>query len=166
MKKLFNKNDYCLKEYFAEPRQYYKISFGRKIKMGFSLIEVVVAFSILTIAFIFILSSFPFALSVTKGAENSSLASYLAQEKIEELNSLNYENVNVGVIEAKHRLSSVQSDYLYNFQRETEVIYVNGNLNQESADQGIKKISVNVYYLEPVSKNEKTFNISTLISRR
>ena len=166
MKKLLNKCDYCLRGHFAKSHQYYKISSGQRIRMGFSLIEVVVALSILTIAFIFILSSFPFALSVTKGAENSSLASYLAQEKIEELNSLNYENINVGVIEAKHRLSSVQSDYLYNFQRQTEVIYVNGNLNQELSDQGIKKISVNVYYLEPASKNEKTFNISTLISLR
>jgi Tfp pilus assembly protein PilV len=142
-----------------------KLLSKRKIITGFSLIEVMVAFSILTIAFIFILSSFPFALSVTKGAENSSLASYLAQEKIEELNSLNYENVNVGIIEAKHRLSSDPSNYLYNFQRETEVIYVNGNLSQESSDQGLKKISVNVYYLEPASKNEKIFNVSTLISQ-
>ena len=164
MKKLLNK--YRIKIFFAQTHQYLKLSLQKGIKMGFSLIEVVVAFSILTIAFIFILSSFPFALSVTKGAENSSLASYLAQEKIEELNSLSYENVNVGVIEAKHRLSSEQSDYLYNFQRETEVIYVNDNLNQEWADQGIKKISVDVYYLEPASKNEKIFNVSTLISRR
>lgn len=141
-----------------------KILSKRKIITGFSLIEVMVAFSILTIVFIFILSSFPFALSVTKGAENSSLASYLAQEKIEELNSLSYENVNAGMIEVKHRLSSDPSDYLYNFQRETEVIYVNGNLSQESSDQGLKKISINVYYLEPASKNEKIFNVSTLIS--
>jgi prepilin-type N-terminal cleavage/methylation domain-containing protein len=135
-------------------------------QQGLSLIEIMVAISILVIAFIALMYSYPFGLSINKGAENTTIASYLAQDKIEELHSLGYDNINTGIIEAKHRLSDDPSNYLYNFQRETEVRYVNGNLQVESADQGMKRISTTIFYFDAVSKTEKNYNITTLISQR
>lgn len=135
-------------------------------KKGFSLIEVMVAFSILALAFVSLVQSFPFGASINKEAENVTEASYLTQEKIEELTSLAYEDINVGTIEERHRLSDDQDNYLYNYQRETEVDYVDGDLNQSETDEGMKKISVTIYYINSISKTEKSYNITTLKSDR
>lgn len=136
-----------------------------KNKNGFSIVEIAVAFSILVMAFIALLASFPFSLSVNKTAGNSTLSSYFAQEKIEELNSLSYDNISVGTIEVKHRLSGDPANYLYNFQRQTVGTYVDGQTAEIGADQGMKKISITVYYINSFSKKEDAYNITTLISR-
>jgi len=133
---------------------------------GFSLIEIMVALAILIIAFISLTQVFPFGLSINKEAENSTIASYLAQEKIEELFSLEYDNINLGTIETKHRLADDSASYLYYFQRQTAVSYVDGELNVVGEDMGIKKISVTIYFTNAISKTEKNYNITTLISKR
>ena len=135
-------------------------------KNGLSLIEVMVAFSILTVAFIGLVQAFPFGVAINKEAENITVASYLAQEKIEELISLGYGGISAGTAETKHRLSDDQSSYLYNYQREATVNYIDGNLSQVEIDEGMKKISVTVYYVNAISKTEKNYNITTIISER
>lgn len=137
-----------------------------KNQFGFSIIEIMVAFSILVIAFIGLVQSFPFGLSINKGAECSTVASYLGQASIEELISVGYEGMITGVIEPKHRLSDDANNYLYFYQIQTEVSYVNNELNEVLVDLGMKKISVTVYYINAVSKTEDSYNITTLISRR
>ena len=71
-----------------------------KQQRGLSIIEIMVAFSILTIAFVGLTQAFPFGLSINKTAENSTIASYLAQDKIEELFSLAAICVNILEISA------------------------------------------------------------------
>ncbi|MDD5291142.1 MAG: prepilin-type N-terminal cleavage/methylation domain-containing protein [Patescibacteria group bacterium] len=137
-----------------------------KKQNGFSLIEIMVAFTILAVAFIGLAQAFPFGLSINKEAENTTEASYLAQDKIEELASSSYGDIDVGTIETKHRLSDDPSNYLYNYQREAVVSYTDGNLNEVGEDQGMKKISVNVYFINAISKTEKSYNISTIISEK
>lgn len=125
-----------------------------------------VAISILVVAFIGIVQTYPFGLSVNKEAGDSTLASYLCQGKLEEVVSLGYDNISTGTIEAKQRLSADPTSYLYNYQRQTTVAYVDGDLNDSAGDLGMKKISSTVYYINALSKQEKSYNITTLISRR
>lgn len=132
---------------------------------GFSLIEVMVSFSILILVFVTLTQTFPLALSINKTAENATKASYLAQAKLEELNSLGYGNIATGVIETKHRLANDAASYLYYFQRQTEVEYVDGNLETAVSDAGLKKITVTVYYTHALSKTEKSYSTVTLISQ-
>ena len=132
---------------------------------GMSLLEVMVSFSILVLVFIALAQSFPLALTINKTSENATKASYLAQAKLEELNSLGYGNISVGAIEAKHRLSETAADYLYYFQRQTDVSYVDGNLQTSAADTGLKKITVTVFYANALSKTEKSYSTITLISQ-
>ena len=139
--------------------------FLERNEQGITMIEVMVTFVIISIAFIGIIQSFPYGLSITKEAEQATTASFLAQQKLEELNSFGYEFVDTGIIEAKHRLSSDTSSYLYNYQRNTVVSYIDSNLNDSLIDTGIKKISVSVYYNNVLSKKEKIYNISTLLSQ-
>ena len=133
---------------------------------GLSLIEIMVSFMILTVAYLGLIQAFPFSQAINKTAENATKASYLAQDKIEQLQSLGYSGIVVGVVETKQRLSADPSNYLYYFQRQTEVSYVDGNLQTAVSDTGMKKISTTVYYTNSISKTEKSYNITTLISNR
>lgn len=129
------------------------------------LLEIMVSFTILAIAFISLMQVFPFSSSINKSAENATKASYSAQIKIEELNSLGYDNIGVGVIEAKHRLSDDAANYLYFFQRQTTVNYVDGDLQNSVSDTKLKKITVTVYYAADLLKTEKSYTTYSLISR-
>ena len=55
---------------------------------------------------------------------------------------------------------------MYNYQRETVVSYVDSNLSEVGEDQGMKKISVTIYYINAISKTEKSYSIVTLINER
>ncbi len=135
-------------------------------KKGLSILEILVAFSIISFVFIAIMVSFPKGISITKRAENNTVAFYLAQDKIEEIYSLGYENINMGEIEIKARLSGDSNNYLYAFFRETKVNYVDGNIEETEIDTGLKKISTTVYYPDAIHKGEKSYNITTLIHQR
>lgn len=133
---------------------------------GLSLIEIMVAFSILTVAYIAIMASFPTALSINKGAESSTLAAYLAQQKIEELSSMPYDSIATGTIEALHNLSADSSNYLYFFERQTDVSYIDGNLAATTTDLGIKKISTTVYYTDASTRTKKPYVLTILNSQK
>ncbi len=137
-----------------------------KQQKGLSLIEIMVAITILTVAFVGMVQAFPFGLSISKEAADSTVASYLCQGKLEEVVSLGYDNITIGTIEARHRLSDDPANYLYFYERETTTAYVDGDLNEVESDQGMKKISSTVYYINAVYKNENSYNITTLISQR
>lgn len=133
-------------------------------KKGFSLIEIMAAFSIVSLVFIGLMQAFPYGLSINKTAQNTTVASFLAQGEIESIRSLGYTNIPLGTV-AKHRMSADTTDYRYNFQAETVVTYVDSNLNNSGTDQGLKKISVTLYFTNSISKNESSYNITTLISQ-
>lgn len=132
---------------------------------GMSLLEVMVSFSILVLVFIALVRTFPMAIAINKTAENATRASYLAQIKAEELNALGYDAIAAGTIEAKHRLSNDSTSYLFNFQRQTVVENVDGNLAASGSATGLKKITVTVFYANALSKTEKTYDLVTMISQ-
>ncbi len=131
---------------------------------GMSLIEIMVALLILMVAFIGLIQAFPFSRTIVKTAENSTKSSYLAQDELEQLLALSYENIPVGTVEAKQRLSADPTNDLYYFQRQTVVSYVDGNLQASGSDLGLKKITVTVYYSGDLLKNEKTYTTYSLIA--
>lgn len=133
---------------------------------GMSLIEVMVALLILMVAFIGLIQSFPFSQTMVKTAENSTKASYLAQNELERLLALNYNNIPIGEIESKQRLAADPSNYLYYFQRQTTVSYLTGGWQDSASDTGLKKISITVYYTNSISKKENSYSLSALASQR
>lgn len=133
---------------------------------GMSLIETMVALLILMVAFISLIQSFPFSQTIVKTAENSTKAAYLAQNELEQLLTLGYDNIPVGTVEAKQRLSADSADYLYYFQRQTTVSYLDSDWQTSVSDTGMKKISVTVYYTNSISKEESSYSISALASQR
>ncbi|MCK5320760.1 hypothetical protein KAJ61_05230, partial [Candidatus Parcubacteria bacterium] len=69
-------------------------------------------------------------------------------------------------VETRHSLGTATSSYLYLFERESVVKYVDADIQDSLADTGLKKISTTIYYKDKISNNEKTFIISTLLVTR
>jgi prepilin-type N-terminal cleavage/methylation domain-containing protein len=132
---------------------------------GFTIIEATVAISILLIGLLAVTQFFPFSLKIINNSQNFTTASNLAVAKIEELRSLNYDNIGTGTIETKTRLSADPSNYLYAYQRQTVVQYLDSNFNTSETDQGIKKINVTVYWYSPIGAVEKFISINSLVVR-
>ena len=130
---------------------------------GISLLELSIAIMILIGSLIPITQAFPYSSAIIHSAKNDTMASYLAQEKIEEVVSTGYENTGINIIETRHSLGTATSSYLYAFERETTVNYVDSDLQNSLIDTGLKKISTIIYYKDKISNNEKTFTISTLL---
>lgn len=140
-----------------------KLSLNQK---GISIIEAMLAVAILMIGILVTINIFPAALKISKNAEQETVAANLAQAKIEEMFSLGYENITIGTIETKHRLSADSANPFYNFQRQTVTTYVDGNLANSVAATGLKKVSVTVYWIAPSLGAEKNSTFSVLISQR
>ena len=131
---------------------------------GYTLIEIMVAIAILGTSFIGLTQAFPFALKIVKTAENKTKASYLAQEKIEELYQAGYAGIATGTIEIKHRLGA--GSELYNFQRETVVETIDQDLQISVSDLGMKKITTTVFFTDSITKQERAFAVSTILTNR
>ena len=133
---------------------------------GFSLLELSIAIIILVSSLIPLTQAFPYSAKIINSAKNDTIASYLAQEKIEEILSLGYENIGINTIETRHSLGTATSSYLYFFERESVINYVDTDLQNSVTDTGLKKINTTVYYMDKISNNEKTFTINTLLVAR
>lgn len=133
---------------------------------GISIIEAMLAVAVLMIGVLTVINIFPAALKISKSAEQETVAANLAQAKIEEMFSLGYDNIAIGTIEAKHRLSADSANPFYNFQRQTITSYVDSNLADSITATGLKKVSVTVYWIMPSLGIEKNSTFSVLISQR
>lgn len=133
---------------------------------GVTIIEAMFAVTVLMIGVIVATSVFPAALKISRNAEQETVAANLAQAEIEQMFQLGYENITVGTIESKHRLSANSNNPFYNYQRQTISTYVDSSLNNSATATGLKKITVTVYWTTPNLGLEKNLPISVIISQR
>ncbi|MEK7167647.1 MAG: prepilin-type N-terminal cleavage/methylation domain-containing protein [Patescibacteria group bacterium] len=139
---------------------------SKHFKKGFTIIEAMIAIAVLTIGILAVVKIFPVALQISKSAEQATVAINLAQAKTEELFSLGYDNIGIGTIEAKTRLSSDPDNPFYPYQRETTAGYVDEDLQNSVSDTGMKKITVTVFWRHPLLLGEKHVDLETLISQQ
>jgi len=133
-----------------------------KTNSGFTLIETLIALAILMIAVLSIVQLFPLGLKASYQAKNLSLATNLAQAKLEKLISDNYDNLAIGIT-TEDTLSSIDSDFS-SFIRVTEINYVDGNLNSSIEDLGLKKVVVYVSWPNSFTGDRSTTSLVTLIN--
>ncbi len=141
---------------------YHTFSAGKK--GGFTLIEATTALIILIVGLLAVMQFFPFALKIIGDSQNLAIASNLALSKVEEIRSLAYSDINVGTIETKQRLSDNPGNYLYSFQRQTVVEYVDSSFNPSVSDVGFKKITVTAFWQSPVITKEKSTQLNIIVS--
>jgi len=128
---------------------------------SFSLIELLITIFILAIGIVGILSAFPLGGQLENSAKMATVATQLAQAKIEEIISKPYDDIRS---ETKQTLDSPFSAY----SRETEITYFNPD-NPEvipTEDMGIKKIKVTVFWKSPLGASSKKVEIFSLIAKR
>ena len=127
---------------------------------GFSVIESALAMVILTVGLFAVVQFFPLSLEIVGNSQQTTTATNLALEQIEAISQLNYDDITPGTPEAKQRLASDPSSYLYSYQRQTVVETVDANFNFSPTDIGFKKIVVTVYWLSPIGSVEKSIALS------
>ena len=133
---------------------------------GISIIEALIAMSILLIGILSIARVFPLATKISRSAEETTIAANLAQGQIESLFSLGYEDIGTGLIETKHRLAADPGNPFYNYQRQTDIRYVDANLSTSTSDTGLKKITVTVFWNNPALNTEKSYPLIMLLSQK
>lgn len=133
---------------------------------GFTIIEAMIAIAVLTMGILVLVKIFPLALKISRSAEQSTIAMNLAQSKAEELFFLDYDSINIGIIETKSRLSDDPDDPFYQYQRQTIVEYVDSDLQSSVSDTGMKKITIAVFWRHPLLLGEKSVGLETLISHK
>jgi len=136
---------------------------------SFTLIELMVAVFILTVAIVGVLAIFPLGLKTGKSGEMASLATQLAQAKIEEIISQSYGEILVG--ETTEEYGTISDFPSYKRQSKINYVYVDANKvlypDQEAvSDSGVKKIEVKVFWKSPFAGLEKDIKIANLISKK
>lgn len=135
--------------------------------MGFTLIEALVAVTIVTISFAVVTGIFPLSLKVENSAKMRSKAIELAQSKIEEMTALSYEDINCdgNSVPCEEIEDSVLEDE--SFRRETSITYVSPpDFSSSETDTNIKKIEVTLYWNSSLGTGEKSTKISIFVSNR
>jgi len=127
--------------------------------------EAIVSIFVVGIGMIAVSQIFPFAMRIIGDSQQTSIASNLVIAQIENMQSINYDDISVGTFEVKHRLSEDSSNYLYPFQRETSVSYIDSDFNDSVTDVGYKKIVVTVYWQSALSRNEKSVSTTILSAK-
>lgn len=137
---------------------------------GFTLIEVIIAISVLAIGIVGVLYMFPMGIQIARSSWMSTIATELAQIKMEESLSKSYDDILCDGIrtppckESKARVSEDPQTPFYNYWREMELNYVDpvANLATTTSDLGIKKIIVTVSWGTPI----KEIEVNTLVAKR
>ena len=131
--------------------------------MGFTLIEAVVALAIFLIAFLAVLQFLPLGSRLAVIARHDTQAAFLAQGKMEEYIAKPYNALETGVVEARASAVADTTSQLHYFEIQTEIHHVDGDLNEVSEDEGMKKIEVTVYWREGIQDKQKS--LVTVVSR-
>lgn len=128
---------------------------------GFTLLEAIIAILILTVGLVAILQVFPIGFGMEISNRRETLGTMLGQEKIEEINSKSYRDIEV-ITQIEDPLPSP----FEKFSRETKVNYVDANLQTTTTDTGLKKIEVKVSWDSPLWLEKESVKIITLITER
>jgi len=127
-------------------------------KKGFTLIEILISIFILSVGIVGILLAFPLGVQVESNAKMRTCASKLAQEKMEEVISFPYEDINSS-LEDYETISEFQS-----YKRETNVDYYDpDSFLSATTNLGIKMIEVKVFWNSSLASIEKNINFKTLV---
>lgn len=129
------------------------------MQKGLTLIEAIVAVFILAVGIFGILQMFPVALQREHLAKKSTVASYLAQETIEEFLSRSYDSVSMEV-------GTTTTTTTDQYQIEVAINWIDpdNNLQATTTDLGIKKIKVVISWEEGVPP--KSLETATLFAER
>lgn len=127
--------------------------------LGFTLIESLVALSVIVIGLVVVLQIFPTGLSVEKSNQLETQAVLAAQEKVESLTALSFSELLVGQTTENPLPSPLEK-----FSRTTKISFVDQNIQETGTATSLKKIEVIVAWKSPLKIGEKEIKITTLFA--
>lgn len=133
-----------------------------KQESGFTLIETLIALAVFTIAVVYLVTVFPFGINSASSAQHKTVATNLAQAKIEEIISSAYAAASLGQV-LESSLNSIDPDFSQ-YSRLTSVSYVDGNLQATGQDLGLKKVQVTVSWKDHLAQASSSLSLFTLIA--
>lgn len=130
-----------------------------KVKLGFSLVEVLLAVFILEIGLLGIATFYSYSHRIAKMARNQTIATNLAQGVLDE--ELSYSYANIPAV-AKTRYSNVSTNAFYNYYKEVTVTCIDANLSNITCDANahMKKIVVVISWTE--DNSNKSVQMATI----
>lgn len=131
---------------------------------GFTLIEMLIAISILAVGIAAVLPAFPLGTRIQKSAQMSATAVQFSQAKMEEIISSQYYEISAGIIDEPYGFDIIAPSY----RRKTEINYFDPDNPgiPLTEDSGIKKIEITVFWRSPLGIGEKEVKLATLIARK
>ncbi|MBI1961616.1 MAG: prepilin-type N-terminal cleavage/methylation domain-containing protein [Parcubacteria group bacterium] len=138
---------------------------GASQKEGITLIEIMIAITVLSIGILGLLQAFPRGTAASRVVELSVAANQLAQEKLESFAATAYEDIAAGMLEDGVRVSVDSQSPFYDFLRTTTVALLDANLAEAQTDLGLKKITVTVEWPYPIGGGTGSNTLITLRSR-
>lgn len=133
---------------------------------GVTLIEILLSLALLAVGIMGLLSAFPRGIAADKDLELGTIAQQLAQEKIETLTNLSYNEIATGLLENQVRASADPANPFYQFKRTTAVDWVDGNLASSGNETDLKKASVTVAWPGRWGGADRAVKIVTLITKK
>lgn len=133
---------------------------------GVTLIEILLSIALLAVGIVGLLSAFPRGIAVDKDLELGTIAQQLAQEKIESLANLSYNEIATGLIENQVRVSADPANPFYQFKRTTEAEWVDANLATSGNETDLKKATVTVAWPARWGGSDRSVKIVTLITKK
>jgi len=130
---------------------------------AFTLVEAMVALTIFLIGFLAVLQFLPLGSKLAIIARHDTEAAFLAQGKMEEYIAKSYNALETGIVEARAPATADTTSQLHYFEIQTEIHHIDGDFNEVSEDEGMKKIEVTVYWHEGLTEKQKS--LVTVISR-
>lgn len=113
----------------------------QNLSWGFTLVEGLVAATVLLVGILGIIQLFPAGFKATKISKEETIATNIAQAKMEEIISQTYPDIES---EAQTHYNPDPTSPFYNYLTQVDVVYVDSNLNQLGTDTGLKQITVTV----------------------
>jgi prepilin-type N-terminal cleavage/methylation domain-containing protein len=130
-------------------------------KQGFTFIELLVALSLFLIGMISVLQIFPANRKLLNQTTHATQASFLAQQEIETIRTVPYTSLTIGTYLARSAVTTDNTSPFAMFDQQVVVEYLDTNRAVSQTDQGLKRVTVTVYWTERTFSQQ--YSLSTYV---
>ena len=137
---------------------------------GITLIETIIAVSILTLGIIGVLQAFPLGVHLTKTAQMATIATQLSQAKIEEEISRHYNEISLATITENYgeipNFTAYKRITRTSCVRASDLMAADCDYDPTSDPYPMKKIEVTVYWRSSLGITEKNISLMGLVAQK
>lgn len=119
-----------------------------KHRPGFTFIELIIAVFLFSYGIISVMQVFPVNRKLLAQSSLQTQASFLAEEQVEKVEAQPYTSLTVGSYEPRAFLPNDNGSFATQFERSTDISYIDGTYAASATDVGLKKVVVTVYWTD------------------